>query len=123
MNKDYIFDFVDKTLTDKRKIHTEGVRKMALKLCDELIAANLLYILIGKINIDSHLSEDVLDVISNRNYLLSKTPVKLIGCYAERLLTPCFYKINNSFSLRQIELAVKKGKLGKFTGICNSCTG
>lgn len=34
MNKDYIFDFVDKTLTDKRKIHTEGVRKMALKLCD-----------------------------------------------------------------------------------------
>ena len=34
MNKDYIFDFVDKTLTDKRKIHTEGVREMALKLCD-----------------------------------------------------------------------------------------
>lgn len=34
MNKDYILKFVDETLTDKRKIHTAGVRDMALKLCD-----------------------------------------------------------------------------------------
>lgn len=33
MNIDYIFDFATQTLSENRKIHTEGVKNMAVRLC------------------------------------------------------------------------------------------